>query len=136
MAYDIGIGVTVYARAGGRGQTKTRHDCRVCGANAETVVQVVLHCPAIAATVWPVVVKRWRRKCSGRGSQTLPIVLWCSLDQCRGKIVQTQAFFRRPAQFPTSSCAIRLKTMPHEVEQKQVCSVQLCADQELPVAAR
>ena len=49
----IAIGVCASAGpAGGCGQKTTQR--RLCGTDTATVVHVVLHCPALAAKVWPV----------------------------------------------------------------------------------
>ena len=34
-------------------RTEDDTTCRLCGTDTETVVYVVLHCPALAAKVWP-----------------------------------------------------------------------------------
>ena len=34
-------------------RTEDDTTCRLCGTDTETVVHVVLHCPALAAKVWP-----------------------------------------------------------------------------------
>ena len=34
-------------------RTEDDTTCRLCGTDIETVVHVVLHCPALAAKVWP-----------------------------------------------------------------------------------